>query len=195
MILFAYLRDHEDKECDKARLEFVNDQATCKMLQEKLSQRFQISQEYQQMFLANGTEIFKFNPDDTLQKIGLKHMDDVIVKHLNVDVWANVVRRASNINKFVGEEQSLSAKATLELIEAIDKSQFFVPYHRLLDKMEQIRHEMKEYLGGDLTTMKSATQFYFYKHLDEHKLLKDPTTFAVKVGGSQQVQNKQAATM
>ncbi|KAI6194410.1 hypothetical protein M3Y96_01121600 [Aphelenchoides besseyi] len=73
MILFAYLRDHEDKEHKKVFIEFANDQATLRELRLQISKDFNIDQKDQMLFLENGTKIAGFTPDDTLHAIGLQH--------------------------------------------------------------------------------------------------------------------------
>ncbi|KAE9546745.1 hypothetical protein FO519_010043, partial [Halicephalobus sp. NKZ332] len=48
--------------------------------------------------------------------------------------------------------------------------------------MEDISHEIKEYFGGDSTTMEVATQNYFFEWLTAHNILKDPRSFSIEFG-------------
>jgi hypothetical protein len=97
-------------------------------------------------------------------------------------MWANVIKRAVGIKSNDTIDQPKAAQHTLELIGLLEESKFFLCYHRLLDEMERISSETKEYFGGDSVTMQATTQQFFFEYLIAQHILKDPRSFAVNFG-------------
>lgn len=93
-----------------------------------------------------------------------------------------MVKRAADIKSKDTMDQPKAAQHTLELIELLEESKFFLCYHRLLDEMERISRETKEYFGGDSTTMEVATRQYFFDWLTAHEYLKESRSFDVNFG-------------
>ncbi|KAE9546708.1 hypothetical protein FO519_010080 [Halicephalobus sp. NKZ332] len=181
MKLFIELHDHEEQLHRDLEWTFSTE-TTVDQLKDKVASVFQINPDYQRLFF-NGSRIRA----NTLHEVGVKGEDTVVVKHSNIDVWANVVKRAADIKSKDTMDQPKAAQHTLELIELLVKSNFFLYYHNLLDEMERISREAEEYFGGDRTTMEMATRQYFFDWLTAHEYLKDPRSFDIyfgrKIGG------------
>uniref|UniRef100_A0A914ECY6 Ubiquitin-like domain-containing protein n=1 Tax=Acrobeloides nanus TaxID=290746 RepID=A0A914ECY6_9BILA len=163
-----------------------DDGATLNELKEKIKSILKIDNDYQLLYSVNGDEITGLD-STTLAGLNLKNGDTIIVKHLNVDVWDIVIKRAVEIKKKDTIVQPEVAQHTLDLIKLLEESKFFNCYYRLLDEMERISGETKEFFGGDSVTMQTATQQFFFDYLKAQDILRDPRSFAVnferKIGG------------
>uniref|UniRef100_A0A914DJT4 Ubiquitin-like domain-containing protein n=1 Tax=Acrobeloides nanus TaxID=290746 RepID=A0A914DJT4_9BILA len=109
----------------------------------------------------------------------IKEGEELFVKHSFVDKWSNAVLRAGRIEKISGNDQLDEAQTVLDIIDLLKNTKFFFCYSQLGEKMLNIHENMKEYFGGDRTTMEAATRTYFYNMLKAKEILKDSLTFLV----------------
>lgn len=98
-------------------------------------------------------------------------------------MWVNVVKRATEIKSKDTTDQPKAAQHTLDLIKLLEESKFILCYYRLLDELERISSETKEYFGGHIGTMEAATRQYFFDWLKSHGNLKESRSFDINFEG------------
>ncbi|KAI6201572.1 hypothetical protein M3Y96_00856600 [Aphelenchoides besseyi] len=171
MEIFVHLHDHEDKEHGRARLEFVNDQAQMKELENQIKSCFNIDQKDQMLFLENGMEVFGFS-DDTLQAIGLQHKSKLIVKHSGLPNWKEFLAN------YDLARQALASNRKSEVMEAVDralnkfkplvKAKFLVTYPAYGETYRQFKAHFPHYMDHTFKNIKIAVQGYLSKVLNDN---------------------------
>ncbi|KAI6194505.1 Ubiquitin-like domain-containing protein [Aphelenchoides besseyi] len=161
MILFAYLRDHEDKEHKEVFIEFANDQATLRELRLQISKKFNIDQEDQMLFLENGTEIAEFTPDDMLHAIGLQHKSKLIVKHSDIDLWKSYCECAKEFRRAYGENKKTFANDALVYSTQLRKTSFFIVYPKFGIEVLGHHRPIGNFLDKSIDSIKDAATNLF----------------------------------
>ncbi|KAI6179356.1 hypothetical protein M3Y98_00601600 [Aphelenchoides besseyi] len=166
MILFTYLKDHEDAEHDMARLEFANDQAQMKDLQDRIKGRFDIDTESQKLYRADGTEISEFTPDDTLQAIGLQHKSKLIVKHSGLSKWKAFL---ANYDLALNRKDDVEAvDMALDHLRPLVKAKFLVTYPAYDETYRQFKAHFSHRMDQTFKYIEIAVRDYLSKVLNDN---------------------------
>ncbi|KAI6194077.1 hypothetical protein M3Y96_01086500 [Aphelenchoides besseyi] len=161
MEIFVHLHDHEDKEHKKVFIKFANDQATLRELRLQISKKFNIDQEDQMLFLENGTKIFGFTPDDTLQAIGLQHKSKLIVKHSELPMWKAFLANYDLALNRKGDVEAVDV--ALDYLRPLVKAKFLVTYPAYDETYRQFKAHFSHRMDQTFKYIEIAVRDYLSK--------------------------------
>jgi len=159
--LILDLQDHTESSCQKRLLE-LSSETTIKQLRRKIKHFFSIDEEYQMLYFK-GDQILSL--DSTLQRIGLKNEDTIVVKHVLLSKFATFEELLNTGTNDSNDKQDI-AKKVRTLKETLDSSKFFEVYDRLYTGTREQYTELMRCLNNDHTViMESVRHFLGANHV------------------------------
>ncbi|CAI4224890.1 unnamed protein product [Auanema sp. JU1783] len=121
-------------------------ETSIEQLNEFMRSVWQINVEYQELFL-NEQQILTL--DSTLEELGVKKGDEIVVKHSRLHAWVACLMIADNLTKQKAEHlNSKNAKMGVQLLNNLDSNSFFSTYSRFLKKRIEISELFDRYVIG-----------------------------------------------
>ncbi|CAI4230484.1 unnamed protein product [Auanema sp. JU1783] len=167
MFLTVDLRDSEGFS-HKIKQILFHDQATILDLRHKLKEKFFINKSDQILF-HNGQRIdLLFG---TLEEIGVKHGDTILLKHDKLDMWLVCCDFAGKLAKKNAEPvKARLAKHASKILVILEDSNFFVTYTSFHDKLEELSGMFDCYVIGIEESIQKAVRVYFKKFFADEAL-------------------------
>uniref|UniRef100_A0A914EP93 Ubiquitin-like domain-containing protein n=1 Tax=Acrobeloides nanus TaxID=290746 RepID=A0A914EP93_9BILA len=159
--LFIHLHDHEESLHKKTYFKFSNE-ATVENLKKEISSLWQFDERHQELYY-NGDQIN--DPNSTLQKIGIKSKDTIIVKHIRWENWRQFTKMVEIAREAIKGKQEHKTKEAIDLAinqtKGLKEAKFFLAYPALLDIFTSFNKEFAPYVDADRAYMDRAAQDYF----------------------------------
>ncbi|CAI4222051.1 unnamed protein product [Auanema sp. JU1783] len=159
MQLLLSLTDHEDIEHKKVEIELDED-STLRQLKQEISSKLHIDPVNQNIFFHDGREICGIDFDSTLQQIGFRHLDKLIVKHSDVSWWPEY-KEYVEIAMKGGPRRMQTCKEAVRLHADLMDNGFFYAYSRFNTYRMENHYKVASWTDDDTKLMREATLSHF----------------------------------
>ncbi|CAB3405650.1 unnamed protein product [Caenorhabditis bovis] len=162
--LILNLQDHEGSSHRKKPLNF-DKETSVEQLSKAINSLWNIDEKYQELFF-NGQQILSLK--STLQDIGVKDDDEIVVKHADLPWWNEYKRCVEQVLKQRSDKVEM-AKEAVQYYERLTKSGFFYVYAQFNIFRSQNHTKVAAWTDGDVGLIRKATEQYFHNLHDQKR--------------------------
>jgi len=140
--LILDLQDHTESSCQKRFFKFSTE-TTIEQLMRKIKHYLAIDEEYQLLYFK-GDQILSLN--STLQRIGLKDEDTIVVKHSSLPTWDAFLKELNTFNNTQYEETKRNNfDMCKEFNRKLKDVRFYSTYPSFADQSNKIMDMFSQY--------------------------------------------------